>query len=63
MANKYLDSEGLAILWERIQQLVYTCGSRGKVTYRLESNGNKVSLIGSDGSVSTVEVTATASCE
>ena len=63
MANKYLDSAGLATLWERIQQLVYECAGQNAVRYRLEVNGNEVTLIGSDGSESTVSVGAAAACE
>lgn len=33
------------------------------VKYRLEVDGDTVSLVGSDGSTSTVTITATASCE
>lgn len=61
--NEYLDKRGLGILWERIKQLVYECGCSCAVTYHLESDGNTISLIGSDGSESTVEVVATASCD
>lgn len=59
MSSNFLDKEGLAKLWERIQQLVYECG---KVTYKLESDGNMITLVGSDGSKSVVYVTATAEC-
>lgn len=56
----YLDAEGLSVLWERIKRLVYQCAGQGSggggVRYWLESNGNEVSLHGSDGSVSTVVV-------
>ena len=63
MANgNYLDKDGLALLWERIQRLVYECGCRCAVTYRLESDGNTVTLVGSDGTRSAVVITATASC-
>ena len=60
--SQFLDKTGLGVLWERIQQLVYECGCQCAVTYRLESDGNVISLIGSDGSVSTVAVTAACSC-
>lgn len=60
--NEFLDKAGLAVLWERIKQLVYECGCRDAVTYRLESNGSTIFLIGSDGSRSAVDITATASC-
>lgn len=59
MSSNFLDKEGLATLWERIQRLVYECG---KVTYKLESDGNMITLVGSDGSKSVVYVTATAEC-
>ena len=62
MNEKYLNGEGLATLWERIQRLVYECGCRCAVTYRLESDGNTVTLVGSDGTRSAVVVEATASC-
>ena len=61
--NEFLDKTGLAALWERIQQLVYECGCRCAVTYRLESDGNTIALVGSDGTRSVVAITATASCE
>ena len=61
--NKYLDNAGLATLWERIQRLVYECGCSCAVTYRLESDGNTITLIGSDGTRSAVSVVSTASCE
>lgn len=60
--NEYLDKRGLGILWERIKQLVYECGCSCAVTYHLESDGNIISLVGSDGSVSQVAVTAVANC-
>ena len=59
MSSNFLDKEGLATLWERIQRLVHECG---KVTYKLESDGNMITLVGSDGSKSVVYVTATAEC-
>lgn len=59
-SREYLDKQGLATLWERIKQLVYECGCQCRVTYTLESNGNTVTLVGSDGSRSTVNVTAVA---
>lgn len=61
--NKYLDSAGLAVLWSRIQQLVYECASKNSVKYRLESNGNTITLVGSDGSRSTVSMEAYAACD
>lgn len=61
--NEFLDKAGLASLWERIRQLVYECGCQCKVTYTLEVNGNVLTLVGSDGSRSTVVITATADCE
>lgn len=64
MAEKqYLDKTGLGILWQRIRQLVKECGCNCAVTYTLESDGNVVTLVGSDGSRSTVTITATANCE
>ena len=60
--NEYLDKRGLGILWERIKQLVYECGCSCAVTYHLESDGNTITLVGSDGSTSTVTVTAVANC-
>lgn len=65
MADKeFLDKEGLAVLWERIRQLVYECGGEGGgVTYTLESDGNTITLVGSDGTRSAVAITATASCD
>lgn len=61
--NEFLDKEGLSVLWEQIKQLVYECcNCGGGVTYRLESDGNEISLIGSDGTVSAVAVISTASC-
>lgn len=60
--TKYMDSAGLSHLWERIQMLVYECASKSTVKYRLEVDGDTVSLVGSDGSRSTVTITATASC-
>lgn len=61
--NGYLDKTGVSLLWTRIQRLVYECAGKSAVKYRLESDGNKVILIGSDGSRSAVTVTATASCD
>lgn len=61
--NEFLDKAGLASLWERIRQLVYECGCQCKVTYTLEVNDNVLTLVGSDGSRSTVTITATADCE
>ena len=66
MDEKYLDSRGLAVLWGRIQQLVEKCGGGGGggVTYTLQCSENVVSLVGSDGSISTVIVEArTPSCD
>lgn len=65
MDEKYLNANGLAVLWGRIQQLVEKCGGGGGgVTYTLQCNENVVSLVGSDGSISTVIVEArTPSCE
>lgn len=64
MANKeYLDKAGLAVLWERIKQLVYECGCQCAVTYRLESSNGTITLVGSDGSRSTIVVTAVAQCD
>lgn len=60
--TKYLDGAGLSVLWDRIQRLVYECAGKSVVKYRLEIHGDEISLVGSDGSVSTVTVTATASC-
>lgn len=60
MGNEYLDKQGLATLWERIKELVYECGCQCRIKYRLEVNGNAVTLVGSDGSRSTVYVTAVA---
>ena len=42
--------------------LVYECAGKSTVKYRLEVDGDTVSLVGSDGSRSTVTITATASC-
>ena len=61
--TKYMDGAGLSHLWERIQMLVYECAGKNTVKYRLEVDGDTVSLVGSDGSTSTVTITATASCE
>lgn len=61
--TKYMDGAGLSYLWERIQMLVYECAGKNIVKYRLEVDGDTVSLVGSDGSTSTVTITATASCE
>ena len=60
--NKYLDGAGVATLWQRIQRLVYECAGKSAVTYRLESDGNTITLIGSDGTSSSVAVISTASC-
>ena len=56
MSSNFLDKEGLATLWQRIQQLVYECGCQCRVTYKLESDGNMITLVGSDGSKSVVEI-------
>lgn len=61
--NEFLDKAGLASLWERIRQLVYECGCQCKVTYTLEVDGNTLTLVGSDGSKSVVNITAVAECE
>lgn len=61
--TKYLDANGVAVLWQRIQQLVYECGCKCAVTYHLESDGNTITLVGSDGTRSVVPVIAVASCE
>ena len=61
--REYLDKSGLSALWQRIQQLVYECGCRCAVTYRLEKSGDTVTLVGSDGSRSSVSIEATAVCE
>lgn len=58
--NEYLDKAGLAVLWERIKKLIAECC--GGVTYTLESDGNTITLVGSDGSRSSVAVISTASC-
>lgn len=63
MENKYLNAEGLQLLWERIKQLVYECCGGNSVTYRLEREGDTIVLIGSDGSRSEVEMGAYAVCE
>ena len=60
--NEFLDKQGVATLWERIKQLVYECCCKNITTYHLESNGNQIALIGSDGTVSVVAVVSTASC-
>lgn len=60
--NKYLDGAGVVTLWQRIQRLVYECAGKSAVTYRLESDGNTITLIGSDGTSSSVAVISTASC-
>lgn len=60
--NEFLDKNGVAALWERIKQLVYECGCQCAVTYTLESDGNTVTLVGSDGTRSSVAVISTASC-
>ena len=60
--KEYLDKSGLAILWSRIQQLIYECGGGGgnRVTYHIEghvvNNGAEIWLVGSDGSKSTVRL-------
>lgn len=61
--NKYLDSAGLSVLWERIKQLVYECAGKNAVTYTLESNDNAITLVGSDGTRSSVTVASTAVCD
>lgn len=64
--NEYLDKAGLAILWERIRRLVSECcngGSGGGVTYTLESVDNTITLVGSDGTRSSVSVISTAVCD
>lgn len=61
--TKYLDANGVAVLWQRIQQLVYECGCKCAVTYHLESDGNTITLVGSDGTRSVVPIIAVASCE
>lgn len=61
--TKYLDANGVAVLWQRIQQLVYECGCKCAVTYHLESDGNTITLVGSDGTRSSVAVISTAVCE
>lgn len=62
--NEFLDKAGLSALWERIKQLVYECGCQCKVTYTLEvTDGNVLTLVGSDGSKSVVTIAATAECE
>lgn len=60
--NEFLDKNGVATLWEQIKQLVYECGCQCAVTYTLESDGNTVTLVGSDGSRSSVAVVSTATC-
>ena len=61
--NEYLDKAGLAILWERIRRLVAECcNGGGGVTYTLESHDNVVTLVGSDGTRSSVSVISTAVC-
>ena len=60
--HEYLDKQGVSALWERIQQLVYECGCRCAVKYRLESDGNVITLVGSDGSRSVVTVESVAQC-
>lgn len=63
---KYLDEAGVSALWERIKQLVYECccnSSGGGVTYWLESDENTITLVGSDGSRSSVSVVSTAVCD
>lgn len=60
--NEFLDKQGVATLWERIKQLVYECCCKNITTYRLESDGNTITLIGSDGTRSSVAVISTASC-
>lgn len=61
--TKYLDASGLATLWERIQRLVYECGCQCAVRYHLEVDGNTVILVGSDGSRSSVDVSAATACD
>lgn len=61
-AKEYLDKQGLLTLWERIQQFVYECGCACAVKYHLETDGETVTLVGSDGSRSTVAVPATVAC-
>lgn len=61
--TKYLDANGVSVLWQRIQQLVYECGCKCAVTYHLESDGNTVTLVGSDGTRSSVAVISTATCD
>lgn len=61
--GKNFDSTNLPILWERIQRLVYECAGKNVVTYELESDGNVISLVGSDGSRSSVVVISTAVCD
>lgn len=66
MASKgFIDDEGLAVLWERIKQLVYACGGNGGggVTYTLQSDGETLTLVGSDGSTSSVDIKAKAVCD
>ena len=60
--NEFLDKQGVATLWERIKQLVYECCCKNITTYRLESDGNTITLVGSDGTSSSVAVVSTASC-
>ena len=64
MDEKYLNANGLAVLWGRIQQLVEKCGGGGGSTirYRLESDGSNITLVGTDGSRSSVSVVSTATC-
>ena len=61
--NEFLDKAGLATLWERIKELVYECGCNCAVTYTLESDGNTVTLVGSDGTKSAVTISSAASCD
>ena len=60
--NEFLDKQGVGVLWERIKQLIYECCCKNITTYRLESDGNTITLIGSDGTRSSVAVISTASC-
>lgn len=61
--NKYLNQTGLAVLWERIKQLVYECSGGQSVTYRLERDGSNLVLVGSDGTRSVVDMSAITGCE
>ena len=62
MDEKYLNANGLAVLWGRIQQLVEKCGGGSTIRYRLESDGSNITLVGTDGSRSSVSVVSTATC-